>query len=82
MNEYSRDYLADYEGDRCAAVMAMAADLMRGDVATFKVGYSLDNALLAAAEALVPGPMGRIIVARISLTARRVAGFGEGVEGI
>lgn len=77
-----RDYLNDYNRNRTAAVLAMAADLMAGDPETMKMGYSLENALMAASEMLLPGPMGTIVVGSIGLAAHRVAGFAPTVEGI
>lgn len=60
-NEMTRNYIIDYEGNVQAAVLAMAADLMRGDAATFQRGYTLENALTAAAEALAPGQAGEVV---------------------
>jgi hypothetical protein len=42
-------YLNQY-GNRIDAAAALASDLMEGDAATFKAGYSADNAAIAAAE--------------------------------
>ncbi len=56
-----RNYLLEYEGNETAAVLAMAADLMRGDRATFKAGYSLPNALGAAVEFLRPDDPGALL---------------------
>ena len=44
------EYVERYGSDR-AAVAAFAADLMRGDPAVFKVGYTRENAVIATAEA-------------------------------
>jgi hypothetical protein len=44
------EYLAQHDGNRLAAAIAFAHDLMQGDPATLKAGYSLDNAILAAEE--------------------------------
>ena len=43
-------YIADAEGNVEHAAGALAHDLMRDDPATFKRGYSEDNAVIAAAE--------------------------------
>lgn len=77
-----RDYLEEYDRNRTAAVLAMAADLMRGDPETLKLGYSLEDALTAAADCLLVGPMGTIVVGSIALAAHRVAGFATTIEGI
>lgn len=44
------DYLATYDDDEDATIQ-LARDLMRGDAATFKAGYTAPNAYLAAIEA-------------------------------
>lgn len=49
------EYLNRAEGDMAEALSDLAADLMRGDPATFKRGYTADNALLAAHEAMLRG---------------------------
>lgn len=74
-------YLARYEGNRTAAILALAADLMKGHPDSFQSGYSLDSALLTAAEVIDPDD-GAAVVAYISATAHRLAGFGPSVEGI
>jgi len=42
--------LATNGGDKISAAAEVAAGLMAGDPATFKAGYTLDNAVIAAAE--------------------------------
>lgn len=42
--------LKKHDGDRMAAAVELAEGLMRGDPTTFKAGYSLENAVHAAAE--------------------------------
>jgi hypothetical protein len=66
-----RNYMDEYEGNREAAVLAMAADLMRGDAATMKVGYTLANALIAADE-VVPDT-GAFTLGEIADGAHRAA---------
>ena len=43
-------YLRDYHGYEDVAAIAFARDLMQGDPATFKAGYTRENAILAAQE--------------------------------
>ena len=43
-------YLRDYHGYQDIACIAFARDLMQGDAATFKAGYTRDNAIIAAEE--------------------------------
>lgn len=47
----AQEYLDRAAGDRARAVEEFARDLMRGDSATFKAGYTLDNALIATTRA-------------------------------
>lgn len=49
MGHLADEYRAIAGDDHAAAVM-LARDLMRGDSATFKVGYSAPNAAYAAGE--------------------------------
>jgi hypothetical protein len=51
MLDIAVDYIQKADGDRTAAAENFARDLMRGDPATFKAGYTTDNALLATADA-------------------------------
>jgi hypothetical protein len=46
----SQRYLREHGNDVDRAVRAFTSDLMRGDPATFKAGYSRANAVIAAAE--------------------------------
>ncbi len=50
MNELRQEYLARTDGDQTAAATELAFDLMQGDPATFKAGYSFENAAIAANE--------------------------------
>lgn len=50
MTEIRLDYLARTEGDYSAAAVEFAFDLMQDDPATFKAGYTLENAAIAAHE--------------------------------
>ena len=50
MQELRNQYLADAHGNDREAMAAMAADLMEGDAARFKAGYSEENAVLAVAD--------------------------------
>lgn len=43
-------FLAENNGDTAKAAEALARGLMKGDAATFKAGYTADNAAIAAAE--------------------------------
>ena len=43
-------YMQRTEGDYSAAAVAFAFDLMQDDPATFKAGYSVENAVIAASE--------------------------------
>lgn len=45
----AREYLMRHDQPLAAAV-EFARDLMKGDPATFKAGYSLENAAIAASE--------------------------------
>lgn len=78
-----RDYIAEFEGNVTAAVLAMAADLMRGDAATLQRGYSLDNALLAAVDHLA-GPAGGGVLREVGTcaTAAFILGQSPILEGI
>jgi hypothetical protein len=50
MLDIARRYCADHPTDE-DAMRAFAADLMRGDPASFKQGYTRENAVLTTAEA-------------------------------
>lgn len=50
MLSIAQDYVNEY-GEVACAIQAFVDDLMRGDPASFKSGYTLDNAVIAAAEA-------------------------------
>lgn len=50
MSSFKDDLLAQAGGDPLVAAIATTFRLMQGDLATFKAGYSLKNATLAAAE--------------------------------
>ena len=54
------EYLAAHNGVWAVAAAAFAADLHRGELMTFKAGYSKENALLAAAEIFPEVTSGRI----------------------
>lgn len=77
-----RDYIAEYHGNRTAAVLACAADLMAGEPDQLCVGMSLTDALMASADILLPGPMGPIVVGSIGMAANRITNFHPTVEGI
>ena len=55
-----RDYEKRYDGPLQAAV-ALTRDLMRGDPANFKAGYTIANATLAAADLFPEVPIEDII---------------------
>lgn len=79
-----RDYLVEYEGNRSAAILAMAADLMCGNPHELRVGYSMENALLAATEYLAPGLDGiteMMAISNATMTARAIS-LGFLPEGI
>lgn len=83
VNPIAEEYLDRYEGNRTAAILALAADLMKGKPERFQSGYTLDSALLAAAHVIAPEDGDDLaILAYISATAHRLAGFGPSVEGI
>lgn len=44
------EYLRAYGGHKTKAAEALSADLMRGDAATLKQGYTIGNALLVAID--------------------------------
>ena len=44
------EYVSASGGQVKVAATIFARDLMRGDPASFKAGYSLDNAIIAATE--------------------------------
>ncbi len=44
------DYLLRFLGSSAMAASSFARDLTRDDAATFKVGYTIENAILAAVE--------------------------------
>jgi hypothetical protein len=46
----AEDYVRQYGSER-GAIRMFAADLMRGDPASFKAGYTRENAVIATAEA-------------------------------
>ena len=46
----AQELLSEYGGDPFRAAVAMARLLMQDDPETFKAGYSLENAAIAAAE--------------------------------
>lgn len=50
MLSIAKRYLDEY-GDQTVAAQAFAAGLMAGDPATFKAGYTRDNAVIATADA-------------------------------
>lgn len=77
-------YLAEYEGNVQAAVLAMAADLMRGDPVTFQAGYTLDNALMAAANFIAPEDAASVVAGiGQSATYAYLVGYGASqISGI
>lgn len=77
-----RDYITEFHGNRTAAVLACAADLMKGDPPRFQSGYDLTNALMAAADMLLPGPDGPLVVGSIGMAANRITNFAPEQEGI
>jgi hypothetical protein len=50
MNYIRDEYLRKADGNVLAAAVSLARDLMRGDKASFKAGYTAENAAIAAAE--------------------------------
>lgn len=56
MTEIRTEYLARMNDDYTAAAVEFAFDLMQGDPDTFKAGYSLENASLAAHEVFRHAP--------------------------
>ena len=50
MNELATRYRMQHQGNDSEAMAAMAFDLMEGDAARFKAGYSEANAVIAVAE--------------------------------
>lgn len=79
----TRDYIEEYDGNVQAAVLAMAADLMRGDRAGFKQGYTLPNALGAAASFLTPDSVPAVLSEVSSSAALAfMLGAEQGIEGI
>jgi hypothetical protein len=44
------EYLELAKGDANFAAVKLAADLMRGDAAAYKQGYTRENAIIAASE--------------------------------
>lgn len=50
MSSIREQYLRDHGGYEDIAAIAFAKDLMRGDPATFKAGYTKENAVIAAQE--------------------------------
>lgn len=49
MNDIAKRYLTTHDNPQ-TAITAFVQDLTRGDPATFKAGYSLESAILTAAE--------------------------------
>lgn len=62
----AREYLEAHDGDWIAATTSFAYNLMRGDPATLKAGYSAENAAIATAEAFGFPSVWRAIRARIT----------------
>lgn len=54
MTSIHDEYLERHNGNRQAAAIALAVDLMQGAPANFQAGYTLENAALAAAEVFPP----------------------------
>lgn len=52
MLSIGEEYVRKGGGDRIIGAMIFCEDLMRGDPATFKVGYTAPNAVLAAKDAM------------------------------
>jgi len=50
MTQLRSMYMQRTEGDYAAAAVEFAFDLMQDDPATFKSGYSIENAVIAASE--------------------------------
>lgn len=50
MSSIREQYLRDHGGYEDIAAIAFVKDLMRGDPATFKAGYTKENAVIAAQE--------------------------------
>lgn len=50
MSSIREQYLRDHGGYEDIAAIAFAKDLMRGDPATLKAGYTKENAVIAAQE--------------------------------
>lgn len=50
MESLREQYLRDHGGYEDIAAIAFARDLMQGDSANFKAGYTKENAILAAQE--------------------------------
>lgn len=50
MTDIRGEYLSDAEGDDEVAAVNFAHDLTKGEPATFKQGYSVENAAIAASE--------------------------------
>lgn len=79
----TRDYIEEFGGNVEAAVLAMAADLMRSDEGSFKQGYTLPNALGAAASFLTPQDVPATLSAVSSAAALAfMVGQPLGIEGI
>lgn len=50
MHQLRSMYMQRTEGDYAAAAAEFATDLMQDDPATFKAGYTIENAVIAASE--------------------------------
>ena len=55
MNGLREQYLREHGGYEDIAAIALAKDLMRDDPATFKAGYTRENAIIAAEEMFPDG---------------------------
>lgn len=64
--DLQEQFLRVHNGNRVDAAAALGAGLMEGDAASFKVGYSADNAVLAVQElfGLEPGEV-EVVGARL-----------------
>ncbi len=52
----AEQYIDGHDGNIRDAVVQFVADLERGDPASFKAGYSRENAILAASDAFAIAP--------------------------
>jgi hypothetical protein len=91
MTTIVEDYLRKNGGRKVDAAAELAADLMRGDPAEFKLGYSIGNALLAVIEHynLSPREVALAVEKLVERTAEHssatrrplvITGSGGGVE--